>query len=321
MPKVSKVWTTQDIPRQDGRLALVTGATGGIGYEAALALAGAGAEVVLTGRNDAKGDVALNRIRTVHPGANIRYAHLDLASLASVRAFVDGFASRHQALDLLVNNAGVMMPPTRHTTQDGFELQFGTNYLGHYALTARLLPLLRAGRDVRVVNVSSGAHRIQADIHFDDLQWERSYRPWPAYAQSKLAMLLFAFELQRRSDTHGWGLTCNACHPGYALTGLQSAGPGLGSNGRRTLIERLSAALGPYVAQSAAGGALPTLFAATSPDAKPAGYYGPQGRFELKGPVGDAIVGEKARDKSLATRLWDVSGPLVGVQWTEEATT
>jgi NAD(P)-dependent dehydrogenase (short-subunit alcohol dehydrogenase family) len=308
-------WTVRDIPPQQGRRVLITGATGGLGYETALALAGAGAEVVLTGRNPAKGEAALKLIRAAHGHANIRYADLDLASLASVTAFAGRFAAEHDALDLLVNNAGVMMPPTRHTTADGFELQFGTNYLSHFALTAQLLPLLRKGRQTRVVNLSSGAHRLLAAIHFDDLQWERRYQPWRAYAQSKLAMIMFAFTLQRRSDALGWGLMSNAAHPGYARTGLQSAGPGLGRNGL-SFAERIGLlVLQPVASQSAAAGALPTLFAATSPAAKAAGYYGPQSFFELKGAVGDARVGKAAQDTAVAERLWEVSEQLTGVQW------
>jgi len=314
MPKTWPNWTTRDIPPQQGRLAVITGATGGLGLETALALAGAGAEVVLTGRNAAKGEAALAAVRAAHPAANIRYADLDLASLASVKAFADRFLAERDGLDLLVNNAGVMAPPTRHVTQDGFELQFGTNYLGHFALTAHLLPALRKGREPRVVNLSSGAHRIQAAIHFDDLQWERRYGPWPAYAQSKLAMLMFAFELQRHSDAQGWGLMSNAAHPGFAATGLQSAGPGLGRQGP-SFFERLNGLLGPLLSQSAAAGALPTLFAATSPEAKPAGYYGPQGFVEMKGPVGEAVVGQRARDVAVAARLWEVSEQLTGVGW------
>jgi len=307
-------FATRDIPSQQGRLAVITGATGGLGYETALALAGAGAEVVLTGRNAEKGEAALKLIRAAQPRAKIRYADLDLASLASVGAFAARFSAGHDALDLLINNAGVMAPPTRHVTQDGFELQFGTNYLGHFALTAQLLPLLRRGRQARVVNVSSGAHRMRAAIHFDDLQWERRYRSWQAYAQSKLAMLMFAFELQRRSDAAGWGLMSNAAHPGYARTGLQSAGPGLGRQGP-SLVARLSEMVGPFASQSAAAGALPTLFAATSPGARPAGYYGPQGFVEMKGPVGAAIIGKKAQDTAAATRLWGVSEQLTGSRW------
>ncbi len=311
-------WTVRDIPPQQGRRAVITGATGGIGYETALALAGAGAEVVLTGRNAAKGEAALAAIRAVHPRATIHYADLDLANLASVAACAERFAGRHDLLDLLVNNAGVMTPPTRHATADAFELQFGTNYLGHFALTAHLLPLLRKGRQARVVNVSSGAHRLRAAIHFDDLQWERSYKPWQAYAQSKLAMIMFAFALQRRSDALGWGLMSNAAHPGYARTGLQSAGPGLGRNGLSRAQRIAQFVFEPLASQSAAAGALPTLFASTSPTAKPGGYYGPQGFFELKGAVGDARVGKAAQDGAVADRLWTVSEQLTGVQWPRE---
>ncbi|WP_242110281.1 SDR family oxidoreductase [Luteimonas aquatica] len=311
-------WTLQDLPPQTGRRAVITGATGGLGYETALALAGAGACVLLTGRNDAKGEAALQRIRRIHPRADIGYAHLDLGSLASVAGFAERFLRERGALDLLVNNAGVMTPPTRHETADGFELQFGTNYLGHFALTARLLPALRAGRLPRVVNLSSGAHRLRAAIHFDDLQWRRRYAPWQAYAQSKLAMLLFSFELQRRSDAGGWGLMSNACHPGYAVTDLQTSGPRLGRD-RPHPLEHLSRWMQPYLSQSAAAGALPTLYAATSPEARPAGYYGPKDCFELKGPVAEAAVGRHARDAAVAARLWDVSEPLAAVSWPRDA--
>lgn len=308
-------WTTQDIPPQQGRKVVITGATGGLGYETALALAKAGADVLMTGRNEAKGKDALARVKATVPGAKVRYAHLDLADLASVEAFAGQLAGEWEAIDLLVNNAGVMTPPTRHETADGFELQFGTNYLGHFALTGRLLPLLRQGQKTRVVNLSSGAHRIQAAIHFDDLQWRKRYRPWAAYAQSKLAMILFAFELQRRSDAKDWGLLSNAAHPGYALTDLQTSGPRMGQDGRSSPFDWLGVLLAPVLSQSAAEGALPTLFAATAPDAKPAGYYGPQGLFEMKGAVGEARIGKHARDRAVAARLWDVSQDLTGVRW------
>jgi NAD(P)-dependent dehydrogenase (short-subunit alcohol dehydrogenase family) len=304
-------WSAADIPRQSGRLAVITGATGGLGFETALALAAAGADVVLTGRNAAKGNAALAEIRAQHPAASISYEHLDLASLASVREFAERFARQHEALDLLINNAGVMMPPTRQATADGFELQFGTNYLGHFALTAHLLPVLRHASQPRVVNLSSIAHKVQAAIHFDDLQWARRYEPWPAYAQSKLAMLMFALELQRRSDANGWGLLSNASHPGYARTDLIANGPG--SNTLRQRLNRVT--IEPLISQSAAAGALPTLYAATAANAKPGGYYGPTGLMELKGPPGAAAVAPRARDLVVAARLWDISETLADVHW------
>lgn len=309
-----KVWNNTNIPAQNSRSVVITGATGGLGLETASALAAAGADIVLTGRNRSKGEAALARIRSETPDAKIRYMDLDLSSLAKVKAFADQFTAEHGSLDLLINNAGVMTPPTRNTTDDGFELQFGTNYLGHFALTAHLLPLLRKGQAPRIVSLSSGAHKLLADIHFDDLQWEQGYNAWRTYAQSKLAMLLFAFELQRRSDSADWGLISNAAHPGYARTGLQSSGPRLGG-GRPHIMERLTSWMGPYMSQTAAEGALPTLFAATSPDARPMSYYGPVGRFELVGAVGEASIGKKARDAALAARLWDVSEALTGTQF------
>lgn len=302
-------WTTNDIPSQVGRRVVITGATGGLGYESALALAVAGAEVVLTGRNAAKGDAALMRIHARHPAAKIRYEHLDLASLHSVADFAGRFISEYDGLDALINNAGVMMPPKRKVTADGFELQFGTNYLAHFALTAHLLPALRKARQPRVVNLSSLAHRRGA-IHFEDLQWEQHYRTWASYGQSKLAMLMFAFELQRRSDASHWGLLSNAAHPGYARTDLISNGPGSDS-----WLQRIGLLFQPLVSQSAAAGALPTLFAATAPEAKGGAYYGPSGFYEMKGSVAEAFVAPQAKDASVAARLWEVSEELTQVRW------
>jgi NAD(P)-dependent dehydrogenase (short-subunit alcohol dehydrogenase family) len=308
-------WTTHDIPSQRGRLVVITGATGGLGYETALALAGAGAQVVLTGRNAVKGATALENIRAAHPGAAIRYETLDLASLASVRRFAERFESRHGSLDILVNNGGVMAPPTRQATADGFELQFGTNYLSHFALTAQLLPLLMQGRRPRVVNLSSLAHRFGASIHFDDLNWQHGYKAFAAYGQSKLAMLMFTFELQRRSDAQGWGLLSLAAHPGLASTALLHNGQRLGGDGPPGWIETLSGWLPQALAQSAGDGALPTLYAATSPDAVKAGSYGPSGFMELNGPVGEATVAPRACETAVAARLWEVSTTLTGVRW------
>ncbi|MGY4401787.1 SDR family oxidoreductase [Bradyrhizobium sp. USDA 3315] len=307
-------WSTADIPRQGGRTAVITGATGGLGYETALELARAGANVVLTGRNGAKGQDALARIRAQLPDAAVTYETLDLANLASVADFAGRFAATHTALDLLINNAAVMSLPKRQVTADEFEMQFGTNYLGHYALTALLLPQLRRGHQTRVVNLSSLAHR-SGVINFDDLQARRSYAPWRAYCQSKLAMLMFALELQRRSAINGWGLMSNAAHPGYARTELIPNGPGTDS-----LSWRFGRYLQPIMSHSAAAGALPTLFAATSAAAQPGGYYGPNGFYELKGPPAPARIMPHARDAAVAERLWDISAALTGVSFDQVAT-
>ncbi len=313
-------WSIRDIPPQRGRLVVITGATGGLGYQTALALAGAGAQVVLTGRNPEKGAAALENIRAVHPGAAIRYETLDLASLASVQSFAERFRREHDTLDILINNGGVMAPPTRQVTADGFELQFETNYLSHFALTAQLLPLLTQSRGARVVNLSSLAHRFGASIHFDDLNGQRGYKAFAAYGQSKLAMLMFTFELQRRSDAQGWGLRSLAAHPGLAATALLHNGQRLGGDAKASWMETLSGWLPSLLAQSASDGALPTLYAATSPDAVKAGYCGPTGFMEFKGPVGAATVAPRARDQAVAAKLWQVSEKLTGVQWAPAGT-
>ena len=302
-------WSIADIPPQNGKLAVVTGATGGLGYETALALARAGAEVLVTGRNAEKGRAAIEGIKRAVPSAKVRFAMLDLASLASIRAFAATMLANGRPMDLLINNAGVMDLPTRRLTEDGFELQFGTNHLSHFALTALLLPLLRKAQAPRVVNVSSLAHR-GGKIDFRNLQAERKYNSWAAYQQSKLANLLFTFELQRRSDAYGWGLMSNAAHPGYARTELIPNGPGTG--GLKGIGMKV---LGSFMSHSAAAGALPTLFAATSPQAAPNGYYGPNGFYELKGPVAPAKIMPQAKDESVARKLWQASEQLTGVKW------
>jgi len=294
------------IPSQLGRSAVVTGATGGLGYETALALARAGAEVVLTGRDDRKGQSAVERIGREALGARVSYQPLDLASLASIADFAERMQSR-PSLDMLINNAGVMALPRRQTTADGFEMQFGTNYLGHFALTARLLPLLRRAAAPRVVSVSSLAHRT-AFIDFNDLQGQRMYSPWKAYGQSKLAMLMFAIELQRRSDAADWNLASNAAHPGFARTGLFASGPG-------GLVSLASGFAAPFFGHSAADGARPILFAATSPNAKAGAYYGPGGLGELRGTPAQALIMPQARDATAAARLWNVSETLTGTSF------
>jgi NAD(P)-dependent dehydrogenase (short-subunit alcohol dehydrogenase family) len=305
-------WTIADIPAQAGRTVVITGATGGLGWETSRALAGAGAEVTRTGRDDARGHDAVARILAIHPHAAIRYEPLDLASLASIAAFAERLLAEGRGLDLLINNAGVMALPRRQTTEDRFERQFGVNYLGHFALTARLLPALYQGTAPQVVSVGSLVHRA-GWIDFDDLQATRRYRPHQAYAQSKLAILLFALELQRRSVARNWAVASLAAHPGWARTDLFAKGPR--SDGGTALIWRLSKLGEPFLSQSAAAGALPILYAATSPDARPGGYYGPQGLGEMKGPPGPARISATAQDRNVAARLWEASMALTGVRF------
>lgn len=302
-------WTCADIPQQSGRQAVVTGGSGGLGFEIALALARAGTDVILAGRDGAKARGALARIRPLAPDALVRFEQLDLADLRSVADFAARMAAPKHPIDLLVNNAGMMASGARRITVDGFEMQLGTNYLGHFALTGQLLSLLRQGRKPRVVQLSSLAHR-QGSIDFDDLQLAHGYSPWKGYCQSKLAMLMFALELQRRSDTQGWKLLSAASHPGYVRTQLAAKAP----VARYRMATRGLMFL-PLLSQPAEVGALPTLFAATSPMAMPGGYYGATGRYEMVGPPGPAVIGEKARDAEMARRLWEASEELTGVRW------
>jgi len=304
---------TLDIPDRTGRLAVVTGANSGIGLETARRLAAAGAEVVLAVRNADKGRQAVENIVASLPDARVETAALDLSSLASVAAFSAARTEHGRPIDLLVNNAGIMAVPTRHTTADGFELQFGTNHLGHFALTGRLLPLLRAAPAPRVVTVSSTAHRI-GRIDLDDLQGERKYRPWRAYGQSKLANLLFALQLQRLSVQAGWGILSNAAHPGSTRTNLQTTGPNLGGASRGAGLISGFMEL-PGLSQAADQGALPTLFAATSPDAHGGAYYGPNGVGELTGLPAPAHISRRARNTETAEVLWRVSEELTGVRF------
>lgn len=300
-------WTTKDMPPQTGRSAVITG-TGGLGFEDALALARAGGEVILAGRNPRKGAEAIAKVKAEVPDANITFEEVDLADLSSISAFAARLRGKRDRLDVLINNAAVMVPPARQETADRFELQLGTNYLGHFALTALLMPLLRKGRNPRVITLSSIASR-DGTLDFDDLQAERSYRPMQVYSQSKLACLIFAFELERRSAAAKWGVTSIAAHPGIARTELLHNAPG-----RFSLVGIIRSLLW-FLFQPAARGALPTLFAATSPEAKGGAYYGPDKLGETRGFPALSKVPEKAQDRVTATRLWQVSEALTGVKF------
>lgn len=298
-----------EVPDQSGRTVVVTGANSGTGREAAERLAGAGAHVVLAVRNAEKGATALAEIKAKLPEASAEVRILDLASLASVAAFADGLERDLGRLDTLINNAGVMAPPTRFETEDGFELQLGTNYLGPFALTTRLLPLLLAAPEPRVTTMSSGMANV-GRIRFDDLQWtRRRYSPTRSYAQSKLADLMLARHLARVATERGWDLRSNAAHPGFTRTNLQTAGASLG----RESTHRSPIGSVPFLpSQLPPEGAEPMLFAAADPAAVEGGYYGPSGRFGLVGPTGPARLNRRMRDDDTAARLWAVAQDLTG---------
>jgi NAD(P)-dependent dehydrogenase (short-subunit alcohol dehydrogenase family) len=284
--------------------AVVTGARG-IGYEVGRSLARAGARVIFGVRNLELGDGAAKSIRAEYEEADVTCELVDLADLKSVAAFGERMRARHDRLDVLVNNAGVVMPLERETTADGFELHFGTNHLGHFALASALLPLLRAAEAPRVVVVGSLAHR-RGDIDFDDLQAERSYRRMKAYAQSKLANLLFMSELQRRSDAGGWGLISVGAHPGFARTeAIMRPDDSLAKRGLSKVLSGL--------VPTAESAARPIVHAATSTAVTRAGYYGPSGPGEIGGRVGPAKLAARAQDPTLAARVWDVSEALTSV--------
>jgi NAD(P)-dependent dehydrogenase (short-subunit alcohol dehydrogenase family) len=307
-------WTAAAIPSLHGRNVVVTGANSGIGYRAAIALAAKGAHVTLACRDPGRGEDAVASIMRDVPHAYVTLAVLDLASLSSVHRFADEVLAQGQPLHCLINNAGVMAPPRRLETEDGFELQFGTNVLGHFALTARLMPVLEraATHGARVVTVASIAHQ-RGRIDFDDLQSLKPYSPMGSYAQSKLADLMFALELDRRLRAAGSPVASLAVHPGIAATNLFRAGDYHG-------IERAARdAFGPLVGlalNSDTAGALPTLYAATSDAAEGGGYYGPQGLFEARGRrVGPARIAPQARDAAVAARLWAACEALTGVHF------
>ena len=297
-------WTFDNIPPQTGRTAIVTGANTGIGYETALALARKGAHVILACRDLKKAEAAVERITAERPAGSARARELDLSDLESVRRFAEKFAAEHERLDLLINNAGVMVPPYSKTAQ-GFELQFGTNHLGHFALTGLLLENLLAVPGSRVVTVASMAHRIRAKIHFDDLQFERNYDRVAAYGQSKLANLLFTYELARRLA--GTNTIAVAAHPGFSDTELMRHLPALIKPGWRLVA--------PLVAQNAERGALPTLRAATDPAVENGQYYGPGGPGELQGHPKRVNSSAQSHDRAAGQRLWEVSEELTGVTY------
>ncbi len=306
----ASAWTAADIPDQKGRIAVVTGANSGIGYEAAQMLAGRGAHVVLAVRNIEKGEAARRRILAVHPCAETSLEQLDLTSLDSVRAAADAVRTAFPRIDLLINNAGVMWTP-KDVTADGFELQFGTNHLGHFAWTGLLLDHLLAVPGSRVVTIASLAHRMLADIHFDDLQWDRRYSRIGAYGQSKLANLMFTYELQRRLAARtdpGTDPTISvAAHPGGSYTELARNVP--------TLLHPAYRLVGPLIFQSPAMGALPTLRAATDAAVTGGQYYGPDGRGEQRGNPKLVQSSPRSHDSDLQRRLWTVSEELTGVKF------
>lgn len=307
------------VPDLRGRLALVTGATDGIGLELAHRLAAAGAEVLLPARNPAKGAAAVARIRAEVPGADVAVRELDLASLASVARLVEQLREEDRPVHLLVLNAGVMEPPERRESADGFELQLATNHLGHVALTAGLLPLLRAGR-ARVTTQSSLAVR-SGGVAFDDLQWTTRYDKRKAYASSKAAVSLFGLELERRSRAHGWGITSNVAHPGIAATNLLAAHPEMGRAGDTLavrVIRRLAS--GPLpLAHTAAEAAMPALHAVAALGARGGACYGPGGFQQLAGAPREHRPFPSIASEAVAARVWDVSADLTGVAWPQSS--
>lgn len=308
-------WSEADIPDLTGQRVLVTGGASGIGYEAARALALHGAHVILSDRNEQGGIEALARIRALRPDAVVEFRLLDLSSRQAVRDFAQAFVAEGGKLDILINNAGIQPISERRTTEDGFELTFGIGHFGHFTLTALLMPLLDAAAAPRVVTVSSMVHA-RGWIDWDDLQMEKDYRAQRAYNQTKLANLFFARELQRRVDQAGGRISSMAVHPGVAQTSI-------GANRRQLgqyrlgdhIVSGILKVVMPYLGQPAAQGALPTLYAASSPAVKGGGFYGPQGFGEMKGPPGPAVIKPAGQDMAAAKRLWEITEELTGIRF------
>lgn len=305
-------WTVRDIPDQSGRRVVITGANSGLGYETALELVRKGADVTLAVRNLEKGEEALRKLRAAVPSARLQLEEVDLSSLKSVHAFGERMLKKNQALDLLINNAGIMAVPSRMETEDGFELQFGTNHIGHFVLTGLLWPLLLQGRETRVVTVSSLAHN-GGRIRFKNLDFRKSYKRWDAYCQAKLANLLFGRELHRRCMEKNLPVKSLIVHPGVSNTNLVATG---GNTGGGDLQTRFMELVVPLTSQNAASGAIPSLYAATSPEAEGGVYYGPSGIGELVGAHPKrARVALQGRNAGTAAELWAVSEQRTGVRF------
>jgi NAD(P)-dependent dehydrogenase (short-subunit alcohol dehydrogenase family) len=305
-----KHWTADDIPDQTGKTAIITGGNSGIGFGAAIELARKGCRVILACRNQSKADDAKSRIMGEIPQAAVDVGLLDLSSLQSIREFAQRTLENGKPIDLLINNAGVLAPPQRQETREGFELQLGTNHLGHFALTGLLLPLVQAAKAGRVVTVSSIAH-LSARINFDDLQAQKSYDPWTGYRQSKLANLLFGLELERRLRKTQSSTISVIVHPGLSNTTLFTSAPGVKPGIKAALVQMVLVVMG----QSSQRGALPTLFGATSPQAQGGHYYGPDGWKEMRGNPAEAKISDAAKDETTARRLSEISQELTGVTY------
>jgi NAD(P)-dependent dehydrogenase (short-subunit alcohol dehydrogenase family) len=294
-------WNSENITDQKGRVAIVTGSSSGIGYETARVLAEKNATVIIAVRNLGKGSNAAEKILAEHPKANLKLMYLDLASLKSVRTFSQKFQEEYSRLDLLINNAGVMMPPYCKT-EEGYELQFGTNHLGHFLLTGLLLDILKITPGSRIVNVSSGAHNY-GNLDFEDLNWvKRKYNPMRAYSDSKIANIYFTYELGRRLEKNGNNPTVTAAHPGWTATELQRNAGGFRF-------------LNPFFAQGIDMGALPTLMAAVDSDVNSGDYFGPSGMMEMRGHPKKVKTNKLSKDEEIAARLWDVSESLIGLKY------
>lgn len=301
---MAKNWTVADIPNQAGKRAVVTGANSGLGFQTARALARSGAEVVMACRSIERGETALGRIKAELPTARVAVRQLDTSSTASVKKFAAELVAEGAPLDILVNNAGIMALPRRGVSEDGWELQLATNYLGHYSLTGLLLPVLLRARSPRVISISSNAHK-RGKFYWGDIQMESNYSDWGSYQQSKLAMLVYARELQRQNDLHGGTMVSVAAHPGLSTTGINRDTTGMA----KIMIPIIFRLLG----QNDAEGALPQLHAATAPDVQPGGYYGPSGWQEFKGAPAPAQVAKQAEDAAAGPRLWSLSEKITGV--------